>query len=210
MSEAIGAGSPSTGPQLTFTRDDIVAGLREVVAILRASGRAARIQILGGAAIALAYHAERVATVDVDGPVSPRDAVLDAAHRVAREHNWRPDWMNDAAAQFLPSGYGRRSAEWVTVFRDQDVTVQVADAATLLAMKVHAAQRRGNREADDLAVLVSATGTSTVDEIEDLYDAFYPGDQLTARTHELLTAVLDAQVELPSAPILPDLDMPSA
>jgi hypothetical protein len=93
---------------------------------------------------------------------------------IASERNWRSDWLNDAAAQFLPTGYGR-PAGWVTIYDADDVTVQVADAETLLAMKVYAAQKRGRRELEDLEVLIPAVGLASVDEVEDLFESLYPG-----------------------------------
>lgn len=46
-------------------------------------------------------------------------------------------------------------------------------------MKVFAAQKRGRREVKDLEVLIPAVGLSTVDEVEVLFESFYPGDELT-------------------------------
>ncbi|WP_345762121.1 hypothetical protein [Diaminobutyricibacter sp. McL0608] len=54
-----------------FTRPEIIDGLRDLVRRLRNAGRPSRIQIVGGAAIALTLNEHRSATVDVDGPVSP-------------------------------------------------------------------------------------------------------------------------------------------
>ncbi|MDM3927849.1 MULTISPECIES: DUF6036 family nucleotidyltransferase [Mycobacterium avium complex (MAC)] len=51
---------------------------------LQRKGKAATIFIVGGAAMALAYNADR-ATDDVDATFQPRDVVLDAAETVAAE-----------------------------------------------------------------------------------------------------------------------------
>jgi hypothetical protein len=132
-----------------FTRADMIDGLRDLVSRLRETGEPSRIRIVGGAAIALSLNAHRSSTADIDGPFTPVDVVTGAVEEIARERNWRLDWLNDAAAQFLPNGFGR-SAGWVTILDSDDVIVQLADAPTLLAMKVHAAQRRGRRELEDL------------------------------------------------------------
>jgi hypothetical protein len=188
-----------------FTRPEIINGLRDLVRRLRSAGQPSRIQIVGGAAIALTLNERRSATVDVDGPVSPPDIVLATAAAIASERNWRSDWLNDAAAQFLPTGYGR-AAGWVTIYDADGVTVEVADAETLLAMKVYAAQKRGRRELEDLEVLIPAVGLTTVDEVEALYESFYPGDELTERTATIIQAVLDHQEPTPPTPPLPRLD----
>lgn len=187
-----------------FTRPEMIEGLRDLVRRLRATGQPSRIQIVGGAAIALTLNEHRSATADIDGPVTPPDVVLALAGEIASERNWRGDWLNDAAAQFVPSGYGR-PAGWVTIYDADGVTVQVADAETLLAMKVYAAQKRGRRELEDLEVLVPAVGLTTVDEVEDLYESFYPGDELTDRTARIIQAVLDLHSPRTPTPPSPDL-----
>ncbi|MFD1722411.1 nucleotidyl transferase AbiEii/AbiGii toxin family protein [Amnibacterium endophyticum] len=189
----------------TLTRADLITGLRELLAELRTAGTGARIRIVGGAAIALTLQAERPATVDIDGPLEPAAPVLDAARRVAGRHGWRTDWINDAAAAFIPTGYGDRTAEWTTVYDDHQVLVQIASPETLLAMKLHAAQRRGNRDARDLAVLLPHCGIATTDDAEQLYEDYYPGDALTPRTLQLVDQILAAAPTTPSTPPPPDL-----
>ncbi len=195
----------SPGPARSeFTRAEMIDGLRDLVGRLRGLGQPSRIQIVGGAAIALTLNEHRSATADIDGPVSPPDVVLGIAAAIAIERNWRGDWLNDAAAQFVPTGYGR-PAGWVTIYDAEGVTVQVADAETLLAMKVYAAQKRGRREFEDLETLIPAIGLTTVDDVEALYESFYPGDELTARTAAIIQAVLDQGAPKPDAPARPDL-----
>lgn len=174
----------------TLTRADLIAGLRDLVTELQASATPARIRIVGGAAIALSINAGRAATVDIDGPLEPAEPILAAARRLADRHGWRHDWVNDAATIFLPSGYGDRAAEWVTVHDDGRVVIQIAAPETLLAMKLHAAQRRGNRDAGDLAILLPHCGITTAESAEELYEAYYPGDGLTQRTTELVHRLL--------------------
>ena len=187
-----------------FTRAEMIDGLRDLVGRLRASAEPSRIQIVGGAAIALTLNEDRSATADIDGPVTPPAAVLTLVATIASERNWRSDWLNDAAAQFVPSGYGR-PAGWITIHDADGVVVQVADAETLLAMKLYAAQKRGRRELEDLEVLIPAVGLTTVDEAENLYTSFYPGDELTDRTARIVQAVLDLHGAAIPAPPVPDL-----
>lgn len=129
--------------------------------------------------------------------------VLSVAGAIASERNWRRDWLNDVAAQFVPTGYGRPPG-WVTIYDAEGVTVQVADAETLLAMKVYAAQERGRRELEDLEVLIPAVGLTTVDDVEDLYESFYPGDELTERTAVIIQSVIDLHRAKPPAPPHPE------
>jgi hypothetical protein len=191
--------------QQTLTRSDVIAGLRELLAELHATSTTARIRIVGGAAIALTLHADRPATVDIDAPIEPAEPVLEAARRVANRNGWRQDWINDAATVFLPSGYGDRAVSWNTVYSDGQVLVQVAAPEALLAMKLHAAQTRGNRDAYDLALLLPHCQIETAAEAERIYEAYYPGDAFTSRTTELVRRILATSPSAPTAPPLPDL-----
>ena len=98
---------PAT-PSVGLTRNDLAAGLRELVSALRTSTATAHLQLVGGAAISLIYDSERRSTVDVDCRFSHRSAVLDVARAIGRRRGWPDDWVNDSAAQFLPAGYGGR------------------------------------------------------------------------------------------------------
>ncbi|GAA2248435.1 hypothetical protein N1031_18935 [Herbiconiux moechotypicola] len=128
------------------------------------------------------FDPERRSTVDIDAQLSPRLAVLGEAAAIGARHGWPDDWLNDAAAQFIPAGFGARDPEWQTVYDDGRCTIAVGSAEMLLAMKLLAAQRRGMREFRDLAVLLDASGVMTVEAAEELFDGFYPGDGLTPRT----------------------------
>ena len=65
-----------------------IDGLRELVRrLLRDAGQPSRIQIVGGAAIALTLNEHRSATVDVDGPVSPPESSSRQQRPSRRERN---------------------------------------------------------------------------------------------------------------------------
>lgn len=194
-----------TSPLVRLDRDDIVAGLRDVVLALDATGEEARIRIVGGAAISLAYNAARGSTVDIDALLTPREAVLDVARGVGAGHGWPADWFNDAARIFVPEGFGRRGAEWTTIAAVGRVEISVASAETLLAMKLKATIRRGLRELDDLRILLGLTGVVSVDAAEDILDAFYPADGLTDRAREIVQVALDTAPQGHVAPEVPRL-----
>lgn len=76
----------------TVDRGDIIAGLRELIAELRAAGEVAGIRLVGGAAQSLRYF-DRGTTQDLDClHVRPGgdDAVAAAVARVAPRHDWDP------------------------------------------------------------------------------------------------------------------------
>lgn len=188
-----------------LTRDDIIDGIREVIARLRDAGGTATIQIVGGAAIALTIDGDRPATVDVDGPISPLQEVEAVAQRIAIERGWPLDWMNDKAKIFLPDGIGR-SAEWVTLYDQDGILVQAASPAMLLAMKLRAVERRGLRDIDDVAVLLAILGIDTADDAESVLNEFFPGDDLSPKTYDRVQALLDAGLPSVPRPSPPDFD----
>lgn len=180
----------------TLTRDDIIDGVGEVIARLRDSGIMATIQIVGGAAIALTIDGDRTATVDVDGAIVPVREVEAVAARIASERGWPLDWINDRAKIFVPEGVGR-SAEWITLYDAGGIVVQAGSPAMLLAMKLRAVERRGLRDIDDVAVLLTVNGIETADDAEDLLNEFFPGEDLSPRTYERVQTVW-RQGRLPS------------
>lgn len=191
-------------PPVLLTRDDLATGLRELVRRLQNADSPVRIQLIGGAALALCYVADRHATVDIDAILDPAETVLAAARDVAVRERWPDNWLNDAARIFLPSGFGLHSAEWRTVFDHGRVIVDVATPETLLAMKLHAVNRRGRREQHDLAVLLPLCDVGTVDQAESHYGDYYPGDTFTTRAVAVIEAAL-SEPRVVRSPPFPDL-----
>lgn len=186
-----------------LTRDEIIGGIRELIIRLRAGGSSATIQIVGGAAVALTVDADRPATVDIDGRLSPLEEVKAVAVQIAAERGWAPDWVNDKAKIFLPDGMGR-SAEWITLYDKDGILVQTASPAMLLAMKLRALERRGLRDIGDVAVLLAVTGIGTADAAEELLNEFFPGEDLSRIAYERVKALLDAGLPAHEHPALPD------
>lgn len=98
-----------------------------------------------------------------------------------------------------------RSAEWVTLYDQDGILIQVASPAMLLAMKLRAFEKRGLRDAGDVAVLLAVLRLETADEAEDLLNEFFPAEDLTPRTFERVRRILDAgPVAVPPRPDSPD------
>jgi Nucleotidyltransferase of unknown function (DUF6036) len=76
-------------PDIVFSRQDIMDNLREVAAILGASGQAqTRLIVVGGSYLAL--HGLREATRDVDTITVLDEAVRSAVREVARRRGLAP------------------------------------------------------------------------------------------------------------------------
>lgn len=180
-------------------RDDLERGLRLLVAELRRRGRPARVRIIGGAAMALQYY-DRESTRDIDVAVSMPDSELEEiASIIATAEGWASDWLNAAAAKFVPS-YGR-AVEWVTIHEEASIVIQIAPPDAMLAMKLRA--NRPGRDEADLRVLMAICGRSTLNKLEDLFEDFYPGDALSDRAIRLVEAI-NAQ----GAPVVPSPPAP--
>ncbi|MDR7189557.1 hypothetical protein J2Y46_002383 [Microbacterium sp. BE35] len=185
----------------TLGREDILDGLRALITELRASGQIAGIRIIGGAALALRYF-DRGTTQDPDSlhidPGSNAE-VAAAAAKVAQSRGWDPGWLNFDVekADALPT-FGRRLVEWETIYDHDGIVIQVAAKEAMLAMKLRA--NRPGRDTNDIRQLLRLCDVRTLDEAEELYEDFYPGDALSDRAVKMVAAILDAGLpdEVPS------------
>ncbi|WP_187250595.1 MULTISPECIES: DUF6036 family nucleotidyltransferase [unclassified Microbacterium] len=176
----------------SLDRDDIISGLRDLVGELHTAGEVAGIRLVGGAALVIRYF-DRRTTGDLDSlhihPGSD-DAVLAAAERVADRRGWSAGWFNFAVenADSVPT-FGRRPVEWETIYDRDSVVVQVASKEALLAMKLRA--NRPGRDVDDIRQLLALCSLTTLADVEEHYEDFYPGDGLTDRAIGMVERILD-------------------
>lgn len=171
----------------TFSRDDLVEALDQLVDELVAANVRARIRVVGGAALVLVHDANRGSTRDVDSlGVNPREDVMAAAARVAARNDWPPSWINTDALMYAPDPDHPEPA-W-EMFLDRDgVVIEVATSEFLLAMKLHAA--RGRRDTDDIEVLLERCGIESAAEAIELFEAHYRAEVLSERAVAKLRAV---------------------
>lgn len=137
-------------------------------------GVVADIFVVGGAAMALAYDAQRV-TRDVDAMFVPHGVVLDEARAVADDLGLPPWWLNEQASVYV-SGKddpGRRR-----VFDHPGLRVMAASPEHIFAMKALAARAR---DVDDLRTLAALSKVTTVDDAVRLCGDFYPDEVISPR-----------------------------
>lgn len=187
----------------SLSRDEVLAGLRDIVHRLQAAGQPATIQLVGGVAIALTIDGDRPPTKDVDASVTPPVQVRKVAAEVGGERGWPDGWLDEQASIFLPNQYGR-GAEWVTLFDQGGIVVQAGAPRMLLAMKLVAVAHRPRRDADDVAVLLSATHVATADEAEEILEEYFPGDGLSAKVYAIVEALLKQGPRAVRTPEPPD------
>ncbi len=182
-----------------LTRDDIIRGLRDVVAEARRTGATGRIHLVGGAALALRYFERRV-TSDVDASMAPESDLLKAARTVATRNGWDPDWLNTNATMFVPFA---KDPEWETLYEDERVVIRVASPQALLAMKLNASRR--GRDEDDIERLMAICGVLDAEAAEELFEEYFPGEVIPDRGQRLLADIL-ADGKPTSAPLPPQPD----
>jgi hypothetical protein len=146
--------------------------LEELASRLAAADVAARIYVVGGAAIALDWDTRR-STHDIEAVLHPRETVRGVAHQMAVERGLPDDWLNDAVTAFVPPRTTTTRPRILA--RHGNVEVVTAPPEHLLAMKM-AAFRQGDME--DLRMLVHHLQLTTPEQVADLCERIYGPDSV--------------------------------
>lgn len=173
--------SPLFGPA------DIRALLEDLGKRLDDRGIEARLFLVGGAAMALAYGRDRV-TRDLDAVFVPKAEIYEEAKRMAKDRGLPDDWLNDAVKALLPDR--SEPIEGSTSFTTRGLHVGVASAEYLFAMKAQAA--RQETDGDDLRYLVEVLGIENVAQALDLIERFYDPIRLRPNTRLILEDIIGA------------------
>lgn len=166
---------------MRLTRDDITAALTDLATRMDAASITATIHVIGGSAISLEYNHLREATTDIDSWLDVHHTLVEAVETIVRsiafERQWPDDWFNTRARLFLPE-FGEPFA-WRPLLEIGVVRVVVAPPEVLLAMKLLAG--RGRRDLPDLEPLLAECEIVTVGAAIELFDAFYPHDDMSSK-----------------------------
>jgi hypothetical protein len=190
-----------TGPgDVLFGRAEIEQAFTALGRRLARRGIVADIFVVGGAAMALAYDADRV-TEDVDSVFTPHGAVLDEARHVAAELKLPRWWLNDQASVYI-SGKGDPGRR--RVFDHPNLRVSAASPEHVFAMKALAAR---TRDVADLRVLAGMIGVDSAAAAVQICTGFFPGEQLSPRARSVLKELFgesgpSAVPPVPDAPVL--------
>lgn len=161
--------------------------LRALDQVLARKGATADIYLVGGAAMALGFDAER-STRDVDAVFAPTSVVREAAAMVADEFDLPSDWLNDAVKGFVPS---HPDVSQRVVFESDHLRVCSASAEYLLAMKVAASRVEQDRR--DLETLIRVLGITDAEQALDIARASLgPGFPIPPRAQYLLEEIFEA------------------
>lgn len=185
--------------KLSLTREDLIEALQELIHELRARNLTGEIRIVGGAALALSHFARDV-TQDIDAlnvRGSTNEDVAEAARAVAIRLDLNDNWLNFEVTQVDALPALGREVEWIQIFSSAGITLLVAPAEALLAMKLRAS--RPGRDIADIRALLALVGITDITAAELLYEDFYPGDTLSDRAIKILQNLLTEGVATPTA-----------
>lgn len=136
--------------------------------------------------------------------LDPHDPLVRIAERIAVERDWPADWLNSNATQFFPD-WGK-AVEWRPLYDRDGIRVEVAQADTLLAMKLRAAMSRPGRDTADIVNLVAELDIESADDAESIFSAYYPGDGLNDRVYALVERAVAHRAEFQTT-ALPDVEL---
>jgi len=193
--------------KIFLTRADVITALGELVTELRARGEPAGIRIVGGAALALSY-CERDVTQDIDVlniRNGSNEEVIEATRAVAHRLDLDANWLNFQVARIDALPTLGQEVEWKTIYSSADISIQVASAEALLAMKLRA--NRPGRDVKDIRALLSLCDATHIESAERLYESFYPGDVLPDRAMQMISAIF-AEGPLPTVTRPPEPEFP--
>ncbi|MGB7983320.1 MAG: hypothetical protein WCF36_21280 [Candidatus Nanopelagicales bacterium] len=159
--------------------------LHDLAHRLALTGQPAAIRLVGGAAIAVGYF-DRRATLDIDAVYHPGDLVERVAAEIAAERGLPADWLNNHALGFVPF-VGQD--EWTELFTYGPITVFVASAPMLLAMKL--AANRGLRDSGDIEGLLRTCGVTSVEQAQAIYETYHAQGVLSPSAQARVRALLE-------------------
>ena len=162
-------------------REEIRDLLVELGRRLDARGIEARLFLVRGAVMALAFSRSRV-TRNLDAVFEPKAEIYHEAARMADERGLPAGWLIDAVKETLPERHP--PIEGSGTFSTPGLRVGVAAPEYLFAMRAQAA--RQETDGDDLRRLAEILNITTLDEALALVERFYGPARLRPNTHLLL------------------------
>ena len=166
--------------EAVLDRGRIIALFDELSAELRFNRTRAQIYIIGGAAMSLAFSADR-RTEDVDARIDAgHSRLVEAVRKIGRKHGFRDTWLNDQATTAIPREEDERAA---VVYESPYLTVTGASARHLLAMKLLAAREK---DRDDIATLCEHLKLKDPVAAIRIYKDLFPDEQVKLRARQML------------------------
>lgn len=154
-------------PGLLSDRGDVEALFDDLAAEFRRVGVAADVVMVGGAW--LLWHAQRVATRDVDSARWLDAQLAEAIDEVGKRHDLRPGWLNDAAAAFWPAGSSFDDCQ--IVYEQDSLVVRTPPPGVIFVMKLY---RAHPQDREDMVLLWPMCGFASPEDAVEAFEAAYP------------------------------------
>lgn len=168
-----------------FERKDIERLVRLLADRLVRAGVSGTISLVGGAAISLQYLIDRQSTTDIDAILPQHPLVAEAIREIAVTENLDAGWINDAVAAYVPFEINQM---WIELLTIGSISVRVASAELLLAMKLKA--DRGMRDRGDIEGLLRLMQVRSINEVKEIYEKFHHQEVLSDRTCRVVEKML--------------------
>lgn len=162
--------------------------LAEVGERLHRQNLEGKIYVVGGAAVVLAYHGNRM-TRDIDALVAPEAEVFAISRQVGADLNLPEDWLNDTVRGFMPENLDPDDGP--LVLDVPGLAVRAAPADVILAMKLLAAREK---DLDDIRLLADELGFSSRQAIWKVVSTYHPQAHLLDKTTHLIDAMFEAEI----------------
>lgn len=172
----------------TMNKEVILAALSRLGELADAEGIQLECCIYGGALMMLAYDA-RISTKDVDAVIRPGETGLKLAERVGREMGLPENWLNDQVKLFLAPREELRELP----LDMKGVHVTSPTAGYLLSMKALACRSAlpgYEGDIEDLRFLIRKMEITSVEEIQEWIDRYYPDDVIPEPQRNTIEALI--------------------
>ncbi len=152
---------------LLSDRAELESVFEDLAAELRRLGLHADVVMVGGAW--LLWYRQRAATRDVDTARRLTADLSDAVANVGTRHDLSPDWLNDRAAGFWPTGVSFDTCE--VVFERSGLVVRAPSADVVFVMKLY---RSDPQDREDMVSLWPLCGFTSPDDAARAFRRSYP------------------------------------
>ena len=180
----------------TLSKVELLALLDDLTQRLRRRHTVARIHVIGGACIALAYGEDRT-TEDIDARIDTgHGALTDSIREIARERGLPSSWLNEQATTAIPRAPDQRAP---TLYQSPHLTVTGASPHHLLAMKLEVSR---DKDVDDIALLIDHMGITRCDEALAIHHEVFPDSERRGQARAVLHSIARSKPDLtpPSVP----------
>ena len=148
-----------------LSKAELVELLETLSQRLRRKRAVARLHVIGGACMALAYGRGR-STEDIDARIDTgHGALTEAVHEIARERGLPPGWLNEQATSAIPREPDRRAQ---TLYESPHLVVTGASAEYMLSMKLEAGR---DKDVEDITYLLDRLRIEKSDEALAIHEA---------------------------------------